>query len=189
MSLIALQNVVLADTGPFCRLAEAGEAPLDVAAEFLRDRVRVVLDVQEELRRRASVPVHGRLQRLQTLGVPVGDPITITDSRMLSRIDTIIEGRRRHKPGHEREDRGEVATALVAADMRVPALMDDGFGKRLAAQEGVDVFTTQDLAVELCARGLLRDIHAYSVYRRVYRNAQHSDFDVLVEAAKVSIAA
>ena len=117
---------ILADTGPFCRLAEAGEVHLDVAAAYLQANVEVVDDVSRELRRRSTIAVHARLTRLTQLGVPAGDPVTVTDRHLLDRIDTIVDGRRRRKPGHELEDRGEVATALVAAALGVPALMDDG---------------------------------------------------------------
>jgi hypothetical protein len=184
MKRIAEQDVILADTGPFCRLAEAGEAHLDAALRYLEPNVRVVMDVRRELRRRSAVPVHARLTRLQLLGVPREEPITITDKRLLNRIETILEGRRRRKPGHEGADRGEVTTALVAADLGVPVLMDDGFGKRLAAQENVEIFTTQDLAVELAARGVLGLLHAYGIYRIVYQDSTRDDFDRLVEAAR-----
>jgi predicted nucleic acid-binding protein len=184
MKRIAEQDMILADTGPFCRLAEAGEAHLDAAARYLEANVRVVIDVDKELQRRSTVAVHARLTRLKLLGVPREEPITITDNKLLDRIEAILQGRRRHKPGHEREDRGEVTTALVAADLGAPVLMDDGFGKRLAAQEGVEVFTTQDLAVELAACGVLGSLHAYGIYRIVYRDSTREEFDRLVDAAR-----
>jgi hypothetical protein len=184
MKRIGEQDVILADTGPFCRLAEAGEAHLDVAARYLEPNVRIVMDVHKELRRRSTVSVHARLTRLELLGVPREEPITMTDKHLLDRIEAILEGRRRRKPGHEGEDRGEVTTALVAAELGVPVLMDDGFGKRLAAQEGVEVFTTQDLAVELAAHGVLGSLHAYGIYRIVYQNSTREEFDRLVDAAR-----
>jgi len=184
MKRIAEQDLILADTGPFCRLAEAGEAHLDAAALYLEPNVQVVIDVHKELRRRSTVSVHARLTRLELLGVPREEPITITDKNLLDRVEAILQGRRRRKPGHEREDRGEVTTALVAADLGVPVLMDDGFGKRLAAQEGVEIFTTQDLAVELAAYDALRSLHAYGLYRIVYQNSNRREFDRLVDAAR-----
>jgi hypothetical protein len=184
MTRIAEQDVILAETGPFCRLAEAGEAHLDAAARYLQPNVRVVIDVHKKLRRRSAIPVHARLTRLELLGVPRDEPIPITDKHLLDRIQTILEGRRRHKPAHEHEDRGEITTALVAADLGVPVLMDDGFGKRLAAHEGVEVFTTQDLAVELAAYGVLGALHAYGIYRIVYQDSTREEFDRLVDAAR-----
>jgi len=108
---------------------------------------------------------------------PQGEPIPITDAHILKRVNDIVEGRRRHKPGHEDEDRGEVATVLAAAAMGVSTLMDDGFGKQLAMNEGVRVFTTQDLAVELAATRTLGALHAFGIYRIVYNDASRENFD------------
>ena len=55
--------------------------------------------------------------------------------------------------------------------------MDDGFGKNLAIQRGVQVFTTQDLAVELAATETLGVLFAFGIYRVVYRDATRADFD------------
>jgi hypothetical protein len=176
----------LADSGPFCRLAEAGEAVFDVAAEFLRQKVQIVEDVNRELRRRAETPAHNRLHRLGVLGVPATEPISITDGALLGRIQEILDGRRLLKPGHPLEDRGETVTVLVAASEGLPALMDDGFGRGLAAREGVEVFTTQDLALELAARELCKPVHAFALYRRVNSGATKKEFE---EAASVLKAA
>ena len=181
MTRIADVEVILADTGPFCRLAAAGETHFDVAIEYVRESVQIVMDVQRELRRRSAKPEHSRLNRLKLLGVPERQTITITEGAMLARIEDIIEGRRRHKAGHPDEDRGEVATALVAASMGVPTLMDDGWGKNFAINEGVQVFTTQDLAVELAATNALGARFAWGIYRIVYDDATREDFDSRVE--------
>jgi hypothetical protein len=180
---IAGQAAILSDTGPLCRLAEAGEAQLEAAARYLRPNLKVVIDVHKELRRRATFPEHQRLKRLELLDVPTGEPITITDSGLLARIATILEGRRRLNPAHVAKDRGEVATALVAADLGIPVLMDDGFGKNLAAKEGVEVFTTRDLAIELAASGRLKRLHAHGIHRIVYEKTTREEFDELVDAA------
>jgi hypothetical protein len=58
MKRIAEQDMILSDTGPFCRLAEAGEAQLDAAAHHLEPMVHVVIDVHKELRRRSKSSVH-----------------------------------------------------------------------------------------------------------------------------------
>jgi hypothetical protein len=183
MKCISDLEAILADTGPFCRLAEAGEAQLEAAARYLRPNLQIVIDVHKELQRRAAFPKHSRLKRLELLGVPQEEPITITDKNLLARINTILEGRRLHNPGHERKDRGEVATALVAADLCIPVLMDDGFGKSLAAREGVEVFTTRDLAIELAAGGTLKRLHAHSIHRIVYEGTSREEFDRLVDTA------
>jgi hypothetical protein len=114
MTLARDLPVILADTGPFCRFAEAGEPHLDLAADYLRPNVKIVEDVRKELRHRSSKPEHTRLKRLDLLDVPEGDAITITDRVVLGQIETILARRRTRKPGHKAEDRGEVSTALGA---------------------------------------------------------------------------
>jgi predicted nucleic acid-binding protein len=180
-------GVILADTGPFCRLAEAGEAVFDVAEEFLRAKVQIVEDVNRELRRRAEAPAHNRLHRLGVIGVPTTEPISITDSALLARIQAILDGRRSMKPGHPLEDRGEVVTVLVAGSEGFPVLMDDGFGRRLAAREGVEVFTTQDLALEVAARELCRPVHGWALYRRINSDATKKAFEEAVAALKATL--
>jgi predicted nucleic acid-binding protein len=180
-------GVVLADAGPFCRLAEAGETVFDIAAEFLRAKVQIVEDVNRELRRRSGTPAHNRLHRLGVIGVPPTEPISITDSALLSRIETILEGRRALKPGHPLEDRGEIATVLVAASEGLPVLMDDGFGRRFAAREGVAVFTTQDLAIELVARELCKPLHAWPLHRLVNSVATRKEFEEAAAALKANL--
>jgi hypothetical protein len=181
-------GVVLADTGPFCRLAEAGEAVFDVAVEFLRAKVQIVEDVNRELRRRAEAPAHNRLHRLGVLGVPTTEPISITDGVLLARIQEILDGRRAMKPGHPLEDRGEIVTALVAGSEGFAVLMDDGFGRRLAAREGVEVFTTADLALELAARELCRPVHAWALHRRVNSGVTKGAFEEAATALKAALA-
>ena len=61
MTRIADHAALLVDTGPFCRLAEAGEDHLDIGAGYLKDQIQVVMDVHRELRRRAAMPEHARL--------------------------------------------------------------------------------------------------------------------------------
>jgi hypothetical protein len=177
VKLLGEQPSVLADTGPLCRLAEAGEVQLDVAAQYLAPALNVVKDVEIELRRRATFPVHARLRRLELLGIPRQEAITLTDAQLLSRVQTILDRRRSRYPDHDHKDRGEVVTAVTAGSLGMPVLMDEGWGKRLAQSEGVEIFTTEDLAVELAAVGKLRSLHAFAIFRIVYSNADRSVFD------------
>jgi predicted nucleic acid-binding protein len=188
MMLLRDHAVILADTGPFCRVAEAGEAHLELAAEYLRANVKVTEDVRKELRRRAGMSKHQRLKRLQLLDVPEGDAVTITDAKMLGQMITILDSRRRLKPGHEDEDRGEVSTVLTAVENGWPVLMDDGFGQKLAAQRGVAVYTTEDLAVEMVAGGHMKALHGYGVYRIVYEGSTRAEFDRRVAALEAQLA-
>jgi hypothetical protein len=187
MTLIRDLVQVLADTGPFCRIAEAGEAHLDAAAEYLRPNVRIVEDVRKELRRRSKTPRHARLKRLGILEVPEGDAITITDRDVLDEIDLILARRRTLKPGHEQEDLGEVSTVLAAQALGWPVLMDDGWGKSLAGRRSVPAFTTQDLAVEMAATGHAKPLFAFGIYRIVYRHSTREDFEAAVAAIQARL--
>jgi hypothetical protein len=188
VKLIGEQEAVLADTGPLCRLAEAGEVQLDVAAEYLAPVLYVVIDVQKEIRRRATKAEHARLTRLAQLDVPRQEALTITDKDILADIEAILARRRIRYPDHEDKDRGELATALAAHSLGMSVLMDDGWGKKMAASRKVDVFTTQDLAVELAALDKLKAIHAYALYRIVYSDASRAEFDQRVEELKAELA-
>ena len=112
MTRIADLEVILADTGPFCCLAEAGEDHLDIAATYIRENVQVVMDVHREIRRRATIPKHARLNRLSLLKIPEREPITITDRSVLAGIEEIVEGRRRRRGGHPDEDRARLPLRL-----------------------------------------------------------------------------
>lgn len=196
MELIADHEIVLADTGPFCRCAECGEAALLAAADHLRPRLRVVGDVARELRRRRTKPPHLLLKNLDTIPLPDADPVLITDAAMLDDIERILKRKRardlKRNPGaeqvHPDADRGEIATALVAAAQGWPVLMDDGFGKNLARERGVQVFTTQDLAAELRCHNLLGESHARVLHDRVYADTEASAFQFRVSAVTTLMA-
>lgn len=176
---IADQPVLLADTGPFCRFADAGDAHVDALVDYVGDTLQITQDVSIEIQRLAKQRFP-RLNRLSWKGFPASDPITITDKRLLDQVENIIEGRRRHSPGHFMEDRGEVATILVAKSMDCPVLIDERWGKEtFATRKGVTTFSTEDLAVEMASVGALSPDDAFAVFRRVYQSSR-SSFDALL---------
>lgn len=178
---IASQPLLLADTGPFCRFAETGDEHLDALASHLGDNLRITQDVAIELSRLAR-EAFPRLARLRWLAFPREEPITIRDKRLLDQIENIVQGRRRHAPGHFLEDRGEVATILVAKSIGCPVLIDDRWGKdTFAVRKGVPTFSTEDLAVEMAAARVLTPDQAYAVFRRVYRS-DRATFDARLAA-------
>lgn len=173
---IADQPALLADTGPFCRFAEAGDDAIDALVNYLGGSIRITQDVSIELQRLAKTQFP-RLKRFTWQKFPVEDPITITDKRLLDQIENIVQGRRRHNPGHFMEDRGEVATILVAKDLGCPVLIDDRWGREtFAVKKGVATFSTEELAVEMAADGVLSENDAFDVFRRVY-NSDRPTFD------------
>lgn len=173
MKRIAGQPVLLADTGPFCRCAEAGQTQLDAAVDFLKPNTLIVQDVARELRRRASTEDHSRLTSMSWRGFPAEEPLKITEARLLAQLENIVSNRRRLKPGHYLEDRGEVATVLVAKRLGYAVLMDETWGGRLARRKGLTAFTTQDLAAELVHEGRLTYEQSWEIFRRVYRGGTH----------------
>jgi hypothetical protein len=160
-ALIRERPFLLADTGPFCRFAEGQHDQLAALAEYLDDRLWVTQDVAIELSRRAKTEQH---RTLAILGwepkFPRHEPLTITDAKMLQQIEDIVTGRRKIRPGHFMEDRGEVATVLVAKERGWPVLLDERWGRTFAARKEVDVITTEDLCVEMVSAGKLTDNHA-----------------------------
>jgi predicted nucleic acid-binding protein len=81
------------------------------------------------------------------------------------------------------EDRGEVATVILAKDRGWPTLMDDGWGKRFAKAKKVEIITTEDLCVEMAATGALSDEDAFEVFEKVYKTSR-GQFDERVAALR-----
>jgi hypothetical protein len=183
MTQIRQRPFLLADTGPFCRFAEGRSAQILALAGYLADTVRVALDVSIELQRRAKTPEHAALKQLHWIDpkFPQHEPIAITDKRLLAQVEDIARGRRQRNPGHFMEDRGEIATILLAKDRGWPVLMDDGWGKRFAKAKQVEVITTEELCVEMAAANALSDEHAFEVFAKVYKTSR-AQFDKRVAA-------
>lgn len=184
MIRIAHQPVLLADTGPFCRCAEAGQEHLDTAVEYLKPNTQIVQDVARELARRASTEEHSRIVSMAWRSFPRDAPLTITDKRILDQLDNILSGRRRHRPGHDLEDRGEIATVLVAKALGYAVMMDDTWGRNFAVKKGLVVFTTQDLAAELAAENRLTVDQAWEIYWRVFRGSKRRDLVSRIDALR-----
>lgn len=179
------QTLLLADTGPFCRFADAGDKHIDALAAYARDHIKIVQDVALELHRLSKLS-HPRLKRLDWIDFPEGEPITITDARLLSQIEDICAGRRRRKPGHFMEDRGEIATILVAKQIGCPVIIDENWGREtFAPKKGVTTCTTEDLAVEIAVAGLLTDDEAFDVFRRVFHRTR-TEFDARINTARAT---
>ncbi len=104
--------------------------------------------------------------------------------RVLAQIEDILQGRRRRNPGHFMEDRGEVATILLAKDRGWSVLMDEGWGRRrFAPAKGVEVITTEDLCVEMAAAKALSDDDAFEIFEKVYKTSR-AKFDKRVAALR-----
>jgi predicted nucleic acid-binding protein len=179
MTPIRQRPCLLADTGPFCRFAEGTSQQIHALASYLDGAVHIVQDVSIELHRRAKTKEHASLKQLDWIDpkFPQHEPIAITDRQVLAQIENILDGRHRRNPGHFMEDRGEVATILVAKDRDWPVLMDDGWGRRsFAPAKNVEVFSTEDLCVEMASAKALSHDAAFQVFAKVYK-ASRAEFD------------
>jgi predicted nucleic acid-binding protein len=186
VSTIRERPCLLADTGPFCRFAEAGSQQTHALADYLGQSLYIAQDVSLELRRRAKTQEHAALKQLQWIDpkFPQHEPIPITDKKVLAQIEDILAGRRRRNPGHFMEDRGEVATILLAKDRGWPVLMDDGWGRRsFAPAKGVEVISTEELCIEMAVANALSRDHAFAVFKTVYKT-NRTTFDRRVAAFK-----
>jgi predicted nucleic acid-binding protein len=177
------QPLLLADTGPFCRFAEVGDGHLDAFAAHTRANLAIVQDVKLELHRLAQNDFP-RLKQLDWIGFPAKEPITVTDKHLLAQIENICDGRRRRNPGHFMEDRGEVASILLAKSLGCPVLIDERWGReQFAVVKRVVTYTTEDLALELAVDGGLTEDQAFAVFRGVYRSTR-SDFNARLAALR-----
>lgn len=174
---------VLLDASPFISFAEGGA--LIPLARYLEDRAAIALDVDNELRRLAARRFPA-LQSLDRLAWPPGEPLALpadllADAEDLRRLNS--------SPGeHAAANRGEIATALLAGRMRLPAVVDDQLGKDLCRMRGVDRLSTAQLAAEMVAASALDEASGFSVFdiatpSRVGRPA----FDEAVACAKTAL--
>jgi hypothetical protein len=189
--LAAEQPVILADTSPFCRFAENGIC--EIFADYLGDRLRLTPWVVGELEHRAKHPAHRQLEMLARRDPPwtINAPVPLDDAAM-RRASDLANGWRRGqqaKSGMARDQRanlGEATTIVAAQSHGYAVLLDDGTPKRFAVAKGLVVMTTEEIAVELAAAGVLRPQPAFLVYTRVYGGGRPA-FDTAVEAARAAL--
>ena len=153
-------TTVLLDTSPFINFAEAGA--LIPLAQYLGDRAAIALDVDKELRRNAA----GRFPQLKTLDMlnwPLGEPLSLPPD-LLADAEAL---RRLHSPigAHESANRGEIATALLAARVEGPAVvMDDELGKKLCRVRSIPRVSTAQLAAEMVVAGNFDEDSGFGVF-------------------------
>jgi hypothetical protein len=183
VKLIRDQSVLLADAGPFCRFAQAGADQLRAFVEYLGDGLKITSDVAHEISSNAKMPKFAALNQLEWWGWDAEDHTeAITDKHILSQVENIAEGQRRNKErqGKSRrnpwQEKGEVATVLLAKAQGWAVLIDDADGRRLAAAKKVTLFGTEQLSVEMAAVGAITPDQAFSVFTLV-RGRDRADFD------------
>jgi hypothetical protein len=183
VSPIRDQPVLLADAGPFCRFAEAGPEQLKAFVNYLGSRLKITPDVHHEISGNAKMPQFGALNQLSWWGWdPEEHTETITDRQILSQVENIAEGQRRNKERqgkprrHPWQEKGEVATVLLAKQHGWAVLVDDGDGRNLAKKKQLTLFGTEQLCLEMASVGALTPAAAFSVFTLV-RGHDRLEFD------------
>jgi hypothetical protein len=148
---ISSLDEILLDTGPFCRFCDAGV--LDRFASYLDVRAWITQDVANEIHHRGKGE-HSGLRTLQWTEPPFprNPPIALTGAHF--KQAERIHARKRQADDPLFADLGEITTVVAAVARGGSAVMiDDRFGRRLAAQRGLPLYSTADLAVEMTAAG------------------------------------
>lgn len=92
------------------------------------------------------------------------------------------------KPGDEvTAHLGEIFTVLGACHFGVPLVItDDSDGRRLAAEEGIPVINSGELACEMVCQGRLREGDAWAIYRKSKKKAKRPKFEALLQQSRTS---
>src|SRR5262249_7996378 len=151
---------VLLDSSVIVNFADAGM--LIPLAAYLGQRCAITLDVDREIRRLTATS-RPELATLDRLRWPPGQPLALppdllADAQGLRTLCT-------PSGAHVAANRGEVATALLAARLsNTVVIMDDALGKRLCQHRGVPRLSSAQLAAEMVAAGALDAEAGYTVF-------------------------
>ncbi len=190
MALIRDEPVIIGDTGPFCRFAEADA--LDVILDYLAESLIIVREVEAELNFRADQPEHKSLQRFREREPPyVRSDAVDLEQASRQRVEVIASRWRRNEVRRGGEDRGvhsnvgEIATAVAAKEQKAAVLMDDGRGKDLATSWKLTAYTSEELLVEMVTQKALGRRLAVRIFERIYGRPE-ADFNAAVKAAEAA---
>lgn len=182
---IADLDEILLDTGPFCRFCEADG--LTELALYLGARAWITQDVANEIHYRGKKE-HAALRTLrwQRPPFPRNQPIVLTGAhaKQAERIHV-----RKQQPGDPPDaDLGEITTVLAAvARGGAPVMIDDRFGRQLARQRRLPLYSTADLAAEMTASGSIDERLGQRIFQSTF-NEQRSAFELAVETARNRLA-
>lgn len=177
---IASLDEILLDTGPFCRFCEADA--LKGLAAYLGARAWITQDVANELHYRGKRE-HGGLRMLQweDPSFPRNEPIVLTGGH--AKQAALIHARKQRPGDPPHADLGEITTVVAAVLRgRSAVLIDDRFGRRLAEQRGVPLYSTADLAVEMTATEFIDAALGWRIFRSVFHGERRKFEDALAAA-------
>jgi hypothetical protein len=182
---IADLDEILLDTGPFCRFCEANA--LVELASYLDVRAWITQDVANEIHYRGKRQ-HAALRTLQWQRPPFpqNEPVVLTGAhaKQAARIHA-----RKQQPGDPpAADLGEITTVLAAVASGGAAVMiDDRFGRDLARQRLLSLYSTADLAAEMTAFGTIDGRLGWRIFRSVFTEKRIA-FEQAVENARQRLA-
>ena len=141
---------VLFDASPLVNLGQCGL--LIPLAGYIGDRGAVTRDVHNEIVRNQS-----RFRDLRVLAMlrwPPGEPLDVPPD-LIADVEA-IRTLNTEAGANPNKNRGEVATALVAARLGDSlVIMEDRLGKRLCEMRGVPRISTAQLVAEMVAAGVV----------------------------------
>lgn len=176
---------VLLDASVIVNFADAGM--LIALAGYLGIRAAVTLDVDREVRRLAGSS-RPALMTLDRMRWPAGDPLALPPD-LLADAEAL---RKLHSPvgAHEAANRGEIATALLAARLaNAVVVIDDALGKRLCQHRGVLRLSSAQLAAEMVAAGALDEEAGYAVFEvATPAGVGREEYQQAVERARTALA-
>lgn len=178
---IASLDEILLDTGPFCRFCEA-DALTELAA-YLDARAWITQDVANEVHYRGKKE-HGSLRTLQwwTPPFPQNEPIVLTGAH--AKQAALIHARKQRPGDPSYADLGEITTVLAAVARGGTAVMiDDRFGRDLARQRRLPLYSSADLAAEITAAGIIENRLGWTIFHSVFHEKRRV-FERAVETAR-----
>ncbi len=182
--IVRLDEILL-DTGPFCRFCDAG-ALVELAA-YVDDRAYVTQDVANEIHyrgKREHAPL--RTLRWMTPPFPHHQPILLRGAH--AKQAALIHARKQQPGDPPDADLGEITTVFAAVARSGSAVMiDDRFGRALAIQRRVPLYSTADLAAEMTAAKALDARQGWKIFRSVFGGKRQA-FEDAVKAAGSALA-
>lgn len=171
---------VLFDASPLVNLGQCGL--LFQLVQYIGSRGAVTRDVHNELVRNSR-----RFPDLKALGMlrwPPGEPLDvpadlISDVEAIRKLNT-------EEGANPDKNRGEVATALVAARLGdTLAVMEDRLGKRLCQMRNVPRLSTAQLVAEMVASGIVGEPEGLPAFEHCTPDGTGKiEFDLAVVTAR-----
>lgn len=178
-------SLVLFDAGPLVNLGQCGL--LIPVARYIGERGAVTRDVHNEIVRNQS-----RFRDLKVLTMlrwPPGEPLDvppdlIADVEAIRKLNT-------EASANPNKNRGEVATALVAARLAdALVVMEDRLGKRLCQMRNVPRLSTAQLVAEMVAAGVVGEAEGLVAFEHCTPDGVgRRGFEQSVTAARSSLSA